>query len=164
MLVPFIEPEDLMADISTEPYKAIYDDNRTGDVEQVHQTAGVLNTIKYAHSWVVSALPAIYVTIPDGSDDETSDLLKSAESQYAQYLAWCRKPKYTRDNGRTKDRDRCLELANTIMAKIQANILRIAPKDAQPEVKPRNAGGLIVSSAQRVMLPGADGTTNSGDF
>jgi hypothetical protein len=159
-----MEPEDLAADIAPDAYKAIYDDDRTGDISLVHRTLGVLNTIESAHAWVVSALPVIYQTIPDGSDREISTLLKSAERQYACYLAFCRKPKYTRDNGRTKDRDRYLDLANDIMAKIQANILRIVPQDNPPEAKPYNAGGLVTYSGQRVMLPDQDGTTNSGDF
>ena len=161
---PFIQPEDLMADIAPEAYKAIYDDNRTGDVEQIHQTLGVQNTLKYAHSWVVSALPVVYVTIPDGLDKGIPDLLKSAESQYAQYLAWNRKPKYTRDNGRTRDRDRALELANAIMAKIQADLLQITPKDNPPEPQPRNVGGTSFNGNQRVFLDSPDGHHNSGDF
>jgi hypothetical protein len=162
--IPFIEPDDLMADIAPEAYRAIYDDDKTGDFAIIHQSKGVQNTLRYAHIWVVSALPVIYSTIPDGEDKNISVLLQSAESQYAQYLAWNRKPKYTRDNGRTRDRDRALDLANAIMSKIQADLLRIVPQDNPPEPKPSNSGGLITTFGKPQMMPSANGMSNSGDF
>jgi len=162
MLVPLVDADTLKNAISPEVYMAVFDDLNTGDAGEVDQSGQVQEVIDDANVLVVSALPAIYEKIPDGTDASIPVLLKTCIRLYLRYFTWIRRPEYTRVTGR--DESKLLELADSLMAKIQAGILRIAPKDSPPEPKPRNVGGFMMSMSQRVMLPNADGSRNSGDF
>jgi hypothetical protein len=162
MLVPLIDAETLRNTVSSEVYLAVFDDQRTGDVSQVDQSGPVMEVIDDANVLVISRLPPIYKTIPDGTDPTISVLLKTAIRMYLRYFTFSRRPEYTRVTGR--DETTLLKKADSIMDEVQAGILRIAPADSPPEATPRNVGGLILSSSQLVMLPNTDGSFNSGDF
>lgn len=162
MLVPLIDAETLRNTVSPEVYMAVFDDQREGDVAKVDQSGPVQEIIDDANVLVVSALPAIYVTIPDGTDPTIPVLLKTAIRLYLRYFTFIRRPEYTRVTGR--DESNLLKKADDLIAKIQAALLRIAPNDSPPEPKPRNVGGLAMYMGQRVMLPNADGSPTSGDF
>jgi hypothetical protein len=164
MIVPILMAEELRSSLSDQVFMAIFDDDETGDVGITEQSSAVNDVLQDANVWVISRLPAIYVTIPDGSDAGYSDLLKSAVRLYAKYLAFGRRPEYTRSIGRTRSQQDAKSTADNLMNQIQAGILRIAPRDNPPEMSPRNVGGFVLSTTQRAMLPNVDGASNSGDF
>ena len=162
MLAPLIDADSLRNTVTPEVYMAVFDDTRSGDPDIVDQSGGVQEILDDASVLVISRLPAIYYTIPDGSDQAIPVLLRTAIRLYLRYFTFIRRPEYTRVTGR--DETKMLDMANSVMDQVQAGILRIVPKDSPPEPKPRNVGGLMMSMSQRVMLPNADGSSNSGDF
>ena len=164
-LTSFMTGVGIMNALSKEVYLAIYDDDDTGDVDTVHASDGVKDDIRSAHVWVVSAIKTLYEKIPDGSDPQGfSDLLWSCEREYCKYLAFKRRPEYTRSTGRTRDRDEAKERATELLEQIRAGLLQIVPEDKPPEPVPENLGGIVYDGGQRVFLDGPNGTNNSGDF
>lgn len=165
MLTPGITAADLRAALGLQLYMGIFDDDRAGVVTVVDKSPGVAEVLEGANALVISRLPAVYYTIPDGADTAgVSSLLKTAIRLYAKYFAYSRDEEFAKHTGRTKDAVNCWNIAESIMDKVQAGILRIAPKDNPPEPKPRNVGGLVMASGQFVMATSPDGTINSGDF
>lgn len=163
-VTPIVSGSDLRAALSPETYMNIYDDDNTGSFASVDSSVQVANDLRSAHIWVVSGLAPVYSSFPDGTDSEYSQLLFSAELEYAKYLAFKRRPEYTRTLGRGSDREESLSRAKDIIDMICAGLMRIIPQDAPPEGVPRNVGGVTIVSGNSVMLPAPDGTPRSGDF
>lgn len=162
MLVPLIDAETLRNTVNPEVYMAVFDDLRTGDPSKVDQSGPVLEVLDDANAMVISALPAIYSTIPDGTDPQIPVLLKTAIRLYLRYFTWLRREEYTRVTGR--DEQKLLDMADSVINRIRAGLLQIAPKDSPPEPSPENIGGRVRNTRQRVMLDSPDGHRNSGDF
>jgi hypothetical protein len=162
MITPLIDAAALRSAVAPEVYMNVFDDLDCKDPDQVDQSPVVQDVLDDANAWVISGLPAIYGTIPDGTDGTISVLLKSAIHMYLRYFTFIRRPEFTRALGR--DWEGMLKTGDTIMDRIRAGLLQIAPKDAPPEPSPRNLGGMSVDGGQRVFCDSPDGTRNSGDF
>ena len=163
-VTPVVTGSDLRAALSPEAFMNIYDDDNSGVFATVDASPQVTNDLRSAHIWVVSGLAQVYSSFPDGTDSEYSQLLFSAELEYAKYLAFKRRPEYTRMFGRAGDREESLSRAKDIIDMLCSGAMRIIPNDAPPEGVPRNVGGAYSDGEHRVMLPSPDGTPNSGDF
>ena len=157
---PLITPGELRTALGANTYDAIFDDSNQGSVPDT--SAAVQQVLSRAHARVVSRLGVMYRQIPDGTDNEISQLLKDAELGYAEALAYERHPEYVRQYGEADKVLAKMKRADSTMQLLQEAVLRIV--DVPPEPKPRNVGGIVVDDQQRVFLTGSDGTRNSGDF
>jgi hypothetical protein len=159
---PLITAAQLRASLTEEVYMAIFDDARTGDVTTVDVSDGVTEVLNDAHAFVISSLGPIYTILPLSTDASIDTLLIAAEKQWARMLSFERRPEFEHNYGYGGEKDRAESRAKWLLAQIQSAAMRLVT--APPEPKPTNVGGAILSTGQRVMLPNADGSSNSGDF
>jgi hypothetical protein len=162
MLTPLVDAEAIRDLLNPEVYLAVFDDQRTGDISQVDQSGPVRRVLKHANALVVSSLTPIYAKIPDGTDSAIPDLLDAVIGMYLRYFTWLRREEYTRVTGR--DESKLLAEARLQVSEIRAGLMQIAPNDSPPEPSPRNVGGTVRDSRQRVFLDSTNGHRNSGDF
>jgi hypothetical protein len=158
---PLITADDLVARLNPTTYMAIFDDTNTNDRTVVDASAAVTTVLACAHAKTVSWLGDSYIKIPDGTDSTIPELLRAAELDYAMALSFERHPEYVRGYGEQRRADHEAR-ADKTMQRIQEATLRIL--DAPPEPKPRNVGGIVTDSGQRVFSDSANGQTNNGDF
>lgn len=169
-LTPLITAADLRNALGLNTYMALYDEDTdgsgqpTGDIATVDALASVALTLKRAHMRVISRLPAIYNKIPDGTDSQVSELLRDAEIEFAIGMSYDRHPEYVQRFGMDTKRKGAYQTAMETMDLIQDAVLRIVPNDAPPEAAPRNVGGVVVDSGNRVFLPNPDGSGGTGDW
>ena len=161
---PRVTAELLRAALSPATYLALFDDEQCGVVSEVDISLPVTLTLRRAHTRVQSRLATICGTrpLPGETAAGGSDLLLDAELNYAIGMAFDRHPEYVRAYGEGARQKGAWSMAESIMEDLQAAVLRVV--DATPEAAPSNVGGILFSSARRVMLPGSDGSANSGDF
>lgn len=161
-LDPLITAKDLRDAMSTQTYLALLDDDMIGDVPTVDASGPVTLLLANAHIHCVSWLGANYSKIPRVTDIDVSQLLKSAELNYAIGMAYDRHPEYVRQYGEDHKRKSAYDRAEITMMRIQEACLKLV--DSPSMAEPQNVGGVVVDYGQRVFLGGANGVLNSGDF
>jgi len=159
---PLITAAQLRASLTPEVYLAIFDDDRTGDIDSVDVSDGVLEVLNDAHALTISSLGPLYARLPTSSDAKVSILLKAAEKQWARAFAFERRPEFEHEYGYGGEKSKAESRAKRILDEIRADLMQIV--DAPPEPQPRNVGGIIRRRVQRVFLDGPNGERNSGDF
>lgn len=157
----FANESDLRAALWPGIFNALFDDTGAGSVAT--GSAQVLQVLALAHAEVTSFLQRTYDVVPAELPSTVSFLLKLSELDFARSFAFDRRPelaerlgaKYS-ENMRARALKRMENLANAVQ--------QVAPNDTPPAAKPSTSGGIVYDGAARVLIDGADGTRNSGDF
>lgn len=161
-LEPFVTPQMLRDTLSPATYMALFDDEQTGSISDVDESAPVLLLLRRAHIRVVSWLGHNYTKLPLVTDTDVSDLLIDAELNYAVGMAYDRHPEYTRSYGEEPKRKAAWDQAELTMMRVQEAILRLP--DAPSMGQPANVGGIVYESGPRTLTDSIDGTFNGGDL
>lgn len=161
-LDPLNTPTNLRDALSIQTYMALFDDMGLGDVATVDASGAVEQVLQMAHIRCVSWLGANYSKLPASTDTDVSVLFKFAELQYAIAMSFDRHPEYVRQYGETPRKNSALAQAELTMQRVQEAILK--PVDSPSMGEPKNIGGRVVDSGQRIMLGSTNGALNSGDF
>lgn len=149
----FVTPTDLRTALSLKTYIAIFDDATTGTVSEAIAPAagydvGVAQVLRRAHAEVISWIFPITNTDPNSATQ--SDLLFSAELDFAVAFAFERHPAYVRAFGEVERASRMKRAADK-MQRIQEGLQRYsAVGTAAPAVIPTPAGGFVGSDAVHV--------------
>ena len=142
---------------------AIFDDDRTKNVETVDESDQVGQVLQLSAAEVASYLPALYLANAPQVPDATSALLKGAQLYYARVLSYQRRPEFVKTYG-AQPSGPMEKLFHEKMSRIQSSIQQIPPDDNGPPVDPPNVGATILSDDSRMIINSVDGTDNLGDF
>lgn len=159
----FTTPQNLVDTLSPGTFLAYFDDNNTGNVATVMAGTAVGQVLASAHAMVLSYLIRIYPTMPPELPAPVSNLLSTAELQFAQALTMDRHPEFSATLGKTRDSH--WTAATTLMENIADAKQEIAPNDNPPPGEsPATDGGLIYDNGPRMLTDADDGTDALGDF
>lgn len=150
----FVTPTDLRTALSLKTYIAIFDDALTGAVSEAISPApgfdpGVAQVLRRAHAEVVSWI--FQITDSDPNSATQSDLLFSAELDFAVAFAFERHPAYVRAFGEVERASR-MKRASDKMQRIQEGLQRYSAvgTTAATVVVPKQAGGIVLADAVHV--------------
>lgn len=152
---------DLRAAIWPGMFIQLFDDAGTGTVS--NGSASVLQVLALAHAEVISYLPRAYDVTPNELPSAVSQLLVSAELDFAIAYAFRRRPELAARLGDTFIRD-TFARATKKMENVANSVQQIAANDNPPASSPGTRGGIITDNSHRVLIDNSDGTSNSGDF
>lgn len=142
-------------------FKQLFDDTGTGTVAT--GAASVLQVLARAHAEVTSYLPRAYDVTPDELPSSVSQLLVSAELDYAVAFAFSRRPELAEKLGANYI-DLTFKRAAKKMENIANAVQQIAANDHPPAASPNTSGGVVYDNSRRVLTDDVDGTVLSGDF
>lgn len=141
-------------------FKQLFDDIGAGTVAT--GAANVLQVLARAHAEVTSYLQRDFSVTPAELPSSVSQLLVSAELDYAVAFAFSRRPELSERLGEKYIENLFLR-ASTKMEAIATSRQIIAPNDTPP-APPGTNGGIVFASGNRMVIDSIDGTVNSGDL
>jgi hypothetical protein len=142
-------------------FKQLFDDTGAGTVAV--GATNVLQVLARAHAEVTSYLPRAYDVTPAELPNAVSQLLVSAEIDFAVAFAFSRRPELAEKLG-ANFIDLTFKRATKKMENIANTVQQIAPNDTPPAAKPNTLGGIVYDTGPRMLVDSSDGTVNGGDF
>ncbi len=139
-------------------FKQIFDDTGAGSVAT--GAANVLQVLARAHAEVTSYLQRVYDVVPDELPDAVSQLLVSAELDYAVAFAFSRRPELSERLGE-KYIENMFSRAAKKMEAIATSKQIVAPNDNAP-APAGTQGGIVTSEGARITFNDDGGA--GGDF
>jgi phage gp36-like protein len=153
----WIDQDTLVAAIGPTDVVALFDDDNDGMAD----AAAIELVIGDAEAEVQSYLVGDYPN-PLPVSASSDNLLRRSAIDFAVCYAYERRPEYPRTKSEATKRQTRFERATARMQRIQSAI-QIPPTLSQA-AQPANIGGIVTDNSKRIIIDGADGTFNGGDF
>lgn len=153
----WIDQDTLTSALTPKVMLALFDDGNLGTPD----AAAVQLVLDDAEAEVQSYLVGDYPN-PLPVSAASDALLRRCALDFAICLSFERHPEYVRSIGEEQRKETRWDRACKRMARIQSAI-QIPPTLSQA-VQPANIGGIVTDNSKRIIIDGADGTFNGGDF
>lgn len=154
----YADQTDLEGSLSPATVLSLYDDDGLGVVN----SQNILKVLNRASRRVDSYLARVYVGPFPVTQTPVPEAIKEAALEFSIAFSFERHPEYVHTYGETYRGASRYKRALEIMDRICQGQQEIPDWTLQP--KPRNVGGVIVSSGPRTIIDGPNGENNGGDF
>lgn len=158
MTVFYVTKDDLEGALSPPTVTALFDDDGAG----VPNETAVQTVLNRASRRVDSYLARVYVGPFPVTQTPVPETIKEAALEFAIAFSFERHPEYVHTYGETYRGASRYKRACEIMDRICQGQQEIPDWNLQP--KPRNVGGIIISTGPRTIIDGPNGENNGGDF
>lgn len=156
--IVYATQEDLEGALSQSTVQALFDDDNNGSAD----SKAILAVLNRASRMVDSYLARVYVGPFPVTQTPVPEVIKVVTLEYAIAYSFERHPEYVHTYGehyRAKSR---FDRAEAMAERLCNGMMEIPDWILQP--KPRNVGGIIISSGPRTIIDSFDGEENGGDF
>jgi hypothetical protein len=151
----WLQQSDIVNVLSVTTFAAIFNDPVTGITNGDIVNAVIERAEQEVLSWLVDE----YGTTVQNATNLAGDLfLKGCALEYAYAFSFDRYPEYVRANGPER-----AERYDRAEARMQ-RVLQSRQRPTSLPQLPANVGGVSVDNGPRIMVDGADGTYNGGDY